>query len=258
MENGLGVPQSIVLFGANSDIGRAILDEIVRPGVSQVILCARNIKTVDGYAAVLRSRVTGLRVTCIEFDALQPNTFKGIISEISSLVGDIDVVVMAQGLHGDEASMAKQPTSALDLLTVNFSSAIVLALEISQRFRLQSHGRLVVLSSVAGQRVRKTLAVYGASKAGLDQFLLALDHDLRGHGSSVLVVRPGFVSTKMTTGHPKAPFSTHPEKVAKAVREAIEKNKAVVWCPGLLRYLFGALKLLPEKAWRIVVEKQAS
>lgn len=258
MENGLGVPQSIVLFGANSDIGRAVLDEIVRPGVSQVILCARNADSVNDYAAILRSRVTGLRVTCMEFDALQPETFEEIVSKISSLVGDIDVVVMAHGLHGDEASMAQHPTSALDLLTVNFSSTVVLALQIAKCFRQQTHGRLVVLSSVAGQRVRKTLAVYGATKAGLDQFLLALDHDLRQHGSSVLVVRPGFVSTKMTTGHQKAPFATTPDKVAKAVREAMEKDKAVAWCPQILRYLFAVLTLLPEKIWRIVVEKQGA
>jgi len=256
MENGLGVPQSIVLFGATSDIGSAIIDELVRTGVSSVVLCARDPQGVQDYADRLRSRVSGLRVLCKEFDGANPASFAKLIREICNEVGDIDVAVVAHGLLGDEEKFAIDPASAVDTLNVNFTGTVVLTMEIAKQFRSQNHGRLVVLSSVAGQRVRKSLSVYGASKAGLDQFLIALDHDLSVSGASVLVVRPGFVATKMTAGQEKAPFSTTPEKVAEAVKRALEKDKNIVWCPSVLRYVFGVMRLLPEALWRKVVEKQ--
>jgi decaprenylphospho-beta-D-erythro-pentofuranosid-2-ulose 2-reductase len=116
--------------------------------------------------------------------------------------------------------------------------------------RSQGYGKIVVLSSVAGERVRRGNPVYGASKAGMDGFALALDHELAGSGASVLVVRPGFVTTKMTTGMKKAPFSTNPEVVAQIVEKGISADKKIVWAPAPLHWMFLVLKNLPIAIWR--------
>ena len=116
--------------------------------------------------------------------------------------------------------------------------------------RAQGYGKIVLLSSVAGERVRKGNPVYGATKAGIDGFALALDHELVGSGVSILVVRPGFVSTKMTKGMDKAPFSTDAETVAAAVEKAVGTSKTIIWVPGLLQYMFIILKNLPTAVWR--------
>lgn len=114
----------------------------------------------------------------------------------------------------------------------------------------QGYGKIVLLSSVAGERVRKGNPAYGATKAGIDGFALALDHELAGTGASLLVVRPGFVSTKMTAGMKKAPFSTDAESVAVIVEKGISSDKKIVWAPGLLRWMFLVLKNLPLPVWR--------
>ena len=117
----------------------------------------------------------------------------------------------------------------------------------AQRLRTQGHGTLVVLSSVAGERVRKANFVYGSSKAGLDGFAQGLGDSLVGSGARVMVVRPGFVHTKMTEGMDAAPFSTTPEVVADAIIDGLHKRRDVVWAPSQLRYVFSACATCPGR-----------
>ena len=112
---------------------------------------------------------------------------------------------------------------------------------------------IVVLSSVAGVRPRRSNYVYGASKAGLDAFARGLREGLRPTGVKVVVVRPGFVRTKMTTGLAPAPFATDPGTVASAIVAAAARGRSgVVWVPRLLGPLFGFFRLLPGPIWRRV------
>ena len=90
----------------------------------------------------------------------------------------------------------------------------------------------MLLSSVAGERVRKANFVYGSSKAGADGFFQGLGDRLAGTGVHVMIVRPGFVRTKMTAGMKDAPLSTTPDAVAAAVVAASRANREIVWVPG--------------------------
>ena len=118
------------------------------------------------------------------------------------------------------------------------------------QFRRQGHGRLVVLSSVAGERVRKANFVYGSSKAGLDGFAQGLGDALIGSGASVLVVRPGFVHSSMTRGMKSAPFATTPSAVAAATVKALRAGRRTVWVPAVLRPVFAVFRHLPGPVWR--------
>ena len=110
------------------------------------------------------------------------------------------------------------------MVTVNYTGAVSSGLAVAAQFRRQGHGRLVVLSSVAGERVRKANFVYGSSKAGLDGFAQGLGDALGGSGASVLVVRPGFVHSRMTEGLKAAPFATTPGAVADATVKALHRG----------------------------------
>jgi decaprenylphospho-beta-D-erythro-pentofuranosid-2-ulose 2-reductase len=103
---------------------------------------------------------------------------------------------------------------------------------------------------VAGVRVRRANYVYGASKAGLDGFALGMAESLRGSGASLMVVRPGWVATRMTEGLDRAPFATTPDAVAADVVTGMERSTPVVWSPALLRYVFAVMRLLPAALWR--------
>jgi decaprenylphospho-beta-D-erythro-pentofuranosid-2-ulose 2-reductase len=108
----------------------------------------------------------------------------------------------------------------------------------------------VVLSSVAGERVRKANFVYGATKAGLDGFAQGLGDSLEGTGARVLVVRPGFVHSAMTKGMKAAPFATTPDKVADVTVRGLRRGSRTVWAPGILRFVFSALRHVPGPIWR--------
>ena len=107
-----------------------------------------------------------------------------------------------------------------------------------------------MLSSIAGERVRRANPVYGGTKAGIDGFAQGFGDALADDGVHMLIVRPGFVHTKMTTGKKAAPFSTTPEKVADVTVRALRARRRVVWAPPLLRYVFSVLRHLPGPVWR--------
>jgi decaprenylphospho-beta-D-erythro-pentofuranosid-2-ulose 2-reductase len=121
---------------------------------------------------------------------------------------------------------------------------------VARQFRRQGHGTLLVLSSVAGERARRANFVYGSSKAGLDSFSQGLGDALVGSGARVVVVRPGFVHTKMTAGMKAAPLSTTPEAVADAVVRGLEKGDEIIWAPAPLRFVMSAMRHLPRPVFR--------
>jgi short-subunit dehydrogenase len=116
--------------------------------------------------------------------------------------------------------------------------------------RTQGHGRIVVISSVAGERARKANFIYGSTKSGLDAFAQGLGDSLVGSGVAVTIVRPGFVVGRMTEGMDPAPFSTTPEAVAEAVVKGIESGADVVYAPPVLRWVFAVMRQLPRAVWR--------
>ena len=110
------------------------------------------------------------------------------------------MAVVAFGLLGEAEEAWQDPDALLELIEVNYTAPAHLGVLLAARMRAQAHGRIVALSSVAGERVRRSNFVYGSTKAGLDGFFLGLGEALRGSGVEVLVVRPGFVRSKMTAG----------------------------------------------------------
>ena len=250
MKNGVGVAQNIVLFGGTSEIGQAILRRVVKPGVARLVLVSRDIDAANRASQELVGSHPELDVHHVRYEASDASSMEHVVAEVADAIGDIDVAVVAQGLLNEGADYYENPSSLVDLVNVNFTGEMVLLYALASRMRQQGYGKIVVLSSVAGERVRRGNPVYGATKAGIDGFALALDHELAGTGASVLVVRPGFVTTKMTAGMKKAPFSTDPETVARIVEKGIASDKKIVWAPAPLQWMFLILKNLPIAIWR--------
>jgi decaprenylphospho-beta-D-erythro-pentofuranosid-2-ulose 2-reductase len=118
--------------------------------------------------------------------------------------------------------------------------------------KIQGRGTIVVLSSAAAVRPRKANPVYGSAKAGLDAFARGLADRLHGTGVRVLLVRPGFVTGRMTAGTRRAPLATTPEAVGKATAAALRRGAADVWVPPSLSVLGPAFRLIPRPLWRRV------
>ncbi|MEZ5216610.1 MAG: SDR family NAD(P)-dependent oxidoreductase [Ilumatobacteraceae bacterium] len=251
MENAFGDPQTIVLLGGTSEIGRAIVDALVTPAAGCVVLAQRDPATAGSaeYAESLRARGVD-RVEVRAFDARSHDEHQGWMRELAAEIGDLDLVVLAFGVLGDQATFDADPAAAAVAVDTNFTGSVSAGLATAEVLRRQGHGRLVVLSSVAGERVRKANFVYGASKAGQDAFAQGLADSLVGSGASVLVVRPGFVRSKMTDGMDDAPFSTTPQVVAARTVAGLRSGATTVWAPGILRWVFAVMRHLPRSVWR--------
>ena len=250
MQNSFGEPQTIVLLGGTSDIGLAIVRELESAALRHVVLAVRNPEGAEAQAAAAGLRSPKVEVSVMAFDAVLSDTHSAFVDSVVAVVGDLDVVVMAFGVLGEQSAFDADPASAARAVTVNYTGAVSAGLAVAARLRKQGHGRLVVLSSVAGERVRSSNFVYGSSKAGLDGFAQGLGDSLEGTGAKVLVVRPGFVHSAMTAGMSAAPFSTTPEKVAEATVKALKSGARTVWTPGILRVVFSVLRHLPGALFR--------
>ena len=248
MQNAFGQPQTIVLLGGTSDIGLAIARELISPVARTVVLAVRDLDKGEAAAAALR---TGdLTVDVVHFDAEDTESAGPLLADVATRHGDLDVVVLAFGMLGQGDVTAADPAAAARLAHLNFTSAMAASLATANQLRQQGHGTLVVLSSVAGERVRKGNFVYGSTKAGLDGFAQGLRDWLAGTGVDVLIVRPGFVHSAMTRGLKAPPFSTTPEKVAAATVKGLRSGKRIVWTPGILRPMFLVFRHLPTAIWR--------
>ena len=251
MQNAVGEVQSLLVLGGGSDIGLAAARRLVDGGCRTVVLAARDPETLDDAARDLETR-GAVTVDAVSFDARGTNDHAALVTSWFERHGDIDVALLAFGVLGDQAQFDEDPAAAVDAVTVNYTGAVSVGLALARAMRAQGHGTIVVLSSVAGERARKANFVYGSSKAGLDAFAQGLGDSLVGTGVHVVVVRPGFVHSKMTVGMEAAPLSTTPEAVADAIAGALGSGRELVWVPSPLRLLMGVFRHLPRPLWRKV------
>jgi decaprenylphospho-beta-D-erythro-pentofuranosid-2-ulose 2-reductase len=244
----LGSPQSVLVLGGGSEIAVATVKALPRSRLNRVILAGRPSASLDDAAQSL-TQVGIHGVTTVAFDATDTQAHQQFIDDIFD-AGDIDIVILAFGVLGDQLAAEADPNLAVQIATTNYTGAVSAGLNVARRLRQQGHGSLVVLSSVAGDRARRSNYVYGSTKAGLDAFAQGLGDALVGSGAHVLVVRPGMVRTKMTTGLPEAPLTTDPQEVAAVVVKALRKGKNTVYAPGPLRFVMTGLKAVPRPLFR--------
>lgn len=247
MKDAFGSPQSLLVLGGTSEIGMATARRLIARRSRTVWLAGRPSPGLDGAAAELRR--LGADVRTVAFDALDCASHEEVLSKVFA-EGDIDMVLLAFGVLGDQATDEADPPAAVRVAQINYTGAVSAGLVCAGALQSQGHGSLVVLSSVAGERARRANFIYGSSKAGLDAFAQGLGDALHGTGVHVMVVRPGFVVTKMTAGRPQAPLATTPEAVATAVELGLRRRSEMVWVPGALRVVMSALRHVPRPLFR--------
>lgn len=246
MQNALQEPQTIVLLGGTSEIGRAIVDELLTPATRTLVLGCRR----PDEAQAERFRRDGLEVVVEHFDAADTASHEPFVRRLAADSGDIDVAIVAFGVLGSQAEFDDDPQAAAAAVHVNYTGAVSSTLAVAAQMRRQGHGHIAVLSSVAGERGRAANYVYGSSKAGLDAFAQGLGDALAPTGVKVTVVRPGFVHSKMTRGMKSAPFATTPRVVGELTVAGMRAGKHTVWAPGILRYVFMVLRHVPRPIFR--------
>lgn len=249
MIDAIGRPQSVLVLGGSSEIAQAIVARLVPTRCRTVVLAGREGARLS--EAVDRAKASGANVAeAVAFDATEIADHLAFADRVFDRFGDFDLVIVAAGVIGDQPTDERDPVAAASVVTTNFTGLAAAMLAVAGRLRRQGHGRLIVLSSVAGERARKANFIYGSSKAGLDAFAQGLGDSLTGTGVGVMIVRPGFVIGRMTEGMAPAPFATSPDAVAVAVVHGIESGAGVVYAPPVLRWVFAVMRHLPQAVWR--------
>ncbi|MEU4349894.1 decaprenylphospho-beta-D-erythro-pentofuranosid-2-ulose 2-reductase [Streptomyces sp. NPDC023838] len=247
MKDAFGAPQSLLVLGGTSEIGLATARRLVARRTRTVWLAGRPSPSLDAAARELRE--LGADVHTLAFDALDAESHEAALGKVFTQ-GDIDMVLLAFGILGDQVRDEGAPLAAVRVAQTNYTGAVSASLVCAKALQTQGHGSLVILSSVAGERARRANFIYGSSKAGLDAFAQGLGDALHGSGVHVMVVRPGFVRTKMTTGLREAPLATTPEAVAESIETGLRRRAEVVWVPGTLRVVMSALRHVPRPIFR--------
>ena len=251
MRDAYGKPQTALVLGGASDIGLATVSRLAADRLERVALAVRD---PDGLRARLDSAPLPVdRVVIERWDALDANGHQQLLERVRDQIGDVDLVLVAVGVlgHGSGSDVAAAEAEAS--INTNFTGPAAALLDVARFLAEQGHGTIVVLSSVAGVRPRRSNFVYGSAKAGLDAFAQGLGDALADTPIRVHVVRPGFVTSKMTEGLDPAPFATTVDAVAEAVASVVSSTRnRIVWVPPVLRLVFAVLRRLPQPLWRRV------
>ena len=240
MLNAVGQAQHILLLGGTSDIGLAIVSELAsRGGAPTVTLCARKgSPRIDAAVNTLTASGAG-EIRIVDFDALDFDSHPAVI-DAAFAEGEVDIAVVAFGTLGDQEELWQDQAKAVASAQTNYTAYVSVGVLLGQAMKRQGHGNIIALSSVAGQKVRRSNFVYGSAKAGMDGFYLQLGEALRSNGVKVTVVRPGQVRTKMTEGLDEAPLTVNKEDVAEAAVDAALAGKPAVF----VHKLFGPISLV--------------
>ena len=237
-------PARVLLIGGTSEIGQAILAALDLGPDTEVLLAGRDAERMRAAASGLRCRVE-----TISYDALDAGDQQALPAAAFAS-GPVDLVISAAGVLTPQEQVEADPRQAAAMIDANFTSHVTVLLAIAARLREVGRGTIVVLSSVAAVRPRKANFVYGAAKAGLDAFGRGLADSLYGTGVRVLLVRPGFVTGRMTAGMEPAPLASTPAQVGKAVAEALTGTSGEVWIPRTVGLLAAAMRVIPRPLWR--------
>lgn len=241
----------VVFLGATRGMGRALAQAMAARGDSLCLL-GRDLETLQECATDLELRGATGSVTPIACDLLQSEPFADVLREADQALGGIDCVVVTAGSFAVQETLEEDEAACASLLDTNFTRTLLFCEAARKNLLARGGGKLCVFSSVAGDRARKSVILYGASKAGLSYYLEGLDHKYRSEGLEVITVKPGFVRTGMTAGLPEPPFAGEPEDVAMRVLKGLDGGTPVVYAPGIWCWVMAVIRRLPRAVMRKV------
>lgn len=239
-----------VILGATRGMGRS-LARLMAERKDHVFILGREGDEVDKSAADLAAR-GATEASFAYLDLENPDGFDAALDAAWESLGKVDRFVITAAMFGTQEKLEDDEAFTHRLLTVNYANTVLLCEKVRKRMLASGGGTLCVFSSVAGDRGRKTVGLYGSTKAGLSHYLESLDHKYREQGLVTVCVKPGFVKTSMTAGLDPPPFAGEPDQVAALVLRAIDRKKPLIYAPGIWRLVMLVIKHLPRFVMRRV------
>lgn len=239
----------VAFFGATRGIGRALARQMALRG-DDLCLLGRQREELERSCADLVARGSGKVTLVAGCDLLERKSFAPSLDEAMALLGSIDTIIVTAALFADQDELEADEERRDQLLVADFVNTIHFCEASRERLLANGGGSLCVFSSVAGERARKFIFLYGAAKAGLSYYLEGLDHRFRAQGLHTLCVKPGFVRTGMTAHLDPPPFAGEPDDVARTVLRALDRRKPVVYAPPIWSLVMLLIRSLPRAVMR--------
>ena len=233
---------SVLILGANSDIATATAKYFAKKGYN-LQMASRNIKELEKTAADISIRY-GVDVEPLNFDA---TNYKSHEDFYKGLVERPDGVILGFGTMYRQEEAQKDFKLIKKTIETNYLGAVSILEIIAADFENRNHGFITAISSVAGDRGRKSNYIYGSSKSALSTYLQGLSHRFANSNVTVMTVKPGFVETKMTADLdlPKL-LTAQPKHVAKAIYNGLKKNKETIYVNRIWRVIMSIIIHIPS------------
>ncbi|SMF56266.1 SDR family oxidoreductase [Pseudobacteriovorax antillogorgiicola] len=236
--------ENILVYGASSAIVQAVMRHFAKEGCS-FVLVARNSGRLKSVAQDLQTR-GAQRVETLVADLNDFSGHDGLWQAARTQLGTIHRVIMGHGSLGSQELSEKDYHTAEMEFRTNLLSCISILTPIANHMEADGMGQIAVISSVAGDRGRKSNYIYGSAKAALSTYLSGLRQRLSKAGVSVLTIKPGFVDTPMTSEVDKNALFASPEQVGSDIYRAMKKGQSVLYTPRFWLLIMTVIRLIPE------------
>jgi short-subunit dehydrogenase len=212
-------------------------------------LVARSQGKLTAVASDLLTRGASAVFTCV-MDLDDTTAHEPMLAEALKKLETIDLALLAHGVLGDQEKAQADYAATEAILRTNLLSVISLITWLANYFEKTQQGTLAVISSVAGDRGRKSNYIYGASKGALNIFLDGVRNRIDRSGVHVLTIKPGFVATPMTAHLPQNALFAHPSAVGRGILKAIEKRKDVAYVPPIWALIMLIIRSVPNSIFK--------
>jgi len=240
----------LLIIGATSAIAQEAAKCFAADG-AEMFLVGRSAQKLQAVANDLTVR-GAKRVETFVIDLDDFERHAAMLDAASAAFNGIDAALLAYGTLGDQRKCELSVAETMREFTTNCSSVIALLTLLANYFEGQRRGCIAVITSVAGDRGRRSNYVYGAAKGAVSLFLQGLRGRLSSAGVSVLTIKPGLVDTPMTAGIKKGPIFASARAVGQGVYRAMQARKEVVYVPRYWRLIMLVVRSIPERAFKRV------
>jgi decaprenylphospho-beta-D-erythro-pentofuranosid-2-ulose 2-reductase len=241
-------PTNILIYGATSAIAQSTARLWATKGDSCFALVGRSADRLSVVRDDLLAR-GAKSAMCITADMLETKAgfHQTIFDQALHALGTVEIVLVAHGTLSDQEACARDFAIAETEMRGNFLSYIGILGTVANYMEKRRAGKIIAISSVAGDRGRQSNYYYGAAKAGVTAFLQGLRNRLAPAGIQVLTVKPGFIDTPMTAHIRKGPLFVSPDVAARAIVRAGDHGCNVVYVPGFWRFIMLIICHIPER-----------
>jgi decaprenylphospho-beta-D-erythro-pentofuranosid-2-ulose 2-reductase len=241
--------RKIIILGSTSAIAVAVQRQLARRGCELLLIARSPLRLAALQADLL---VRGARqVLTYAADLSSVAQHESVFEFTCGAFPDFDTVLLAYGSMHNQKESETSVAVLLEELQVDFVSAAAILTLFAAEFERRRTGCIAAITSVAGDRGRRSNYVYGSAKGGLSLFLQGLRSRLYPVGVRVVTIKPGPVQTPMTDHLRNAAHFADPQQVARDIVRSLEhRSPDVLYTPGIWRYVMTAVRLIPETIFK--------